>query len=39
MKLSNRKKSAADVFYFLVVTFGITVIILRVLVMMWELFL
>jgi hypothetical protein len=33
------KKSTADVFYFLTVTFGITVIILRVLVMLLELFL
>jgi hypothetical protein len=39
MKLSNRKKSAADVFYFLVVTFSITVIVLRALVMILELFL
>jgi hypothetical protein len=33
------KKSTADTFYFLTITFGITVIILRVLIMLLELFL
>jgi hypothetical protein len=33
------KKSTADTFYFLTVTFGITVIVLRALVMILELFL
>ena len=32
------RKPQFDVFYFLVVTFGITVIVLRSLIMMWELF-
>jgi hypothetical protein len=33
------KKSTSDVIYYLIVVFGITVIVLRVLIMMWELFL
>jgi hypothetical protein len=32
------RKSQFDMFYFLTVTFGITVIVLRSLIMMWELF-
>ena len=37
--MKNMKKSTADVIYYLIVVFGITVIVLRVLIMMWELFL
>ena len=32
------RKSQFDMFYFLTVAFGITVIVLRSLLMMWELF-
>ena len=39
VKIKSMKKSTSDTFYFIVVVFGITVIVLRVLVMLLQLFL